>query len=67
MVKSSIGVSAPLLIGEESILDPVVGIITGIGYAGTKIFNKIRHKSKDDYSIDVLVNEEEKEPIDTSM
>lgn len=58
MVESSVGISAPLLIGEESILDPVVGAITGTIYGGLRIFDKIRHKNKDDYSIDVLVNEE---------
>lgn len=58
MVESSIGVSTPLIIGEESLVDPVVGIITGIAYSGMKIYDKIRHKGKDDYSIDVLVDEE---------
>jgi hypothetical protein len=58
MVESSIGVSAPLIIGEESVIDPVVGVITGIAYGGMKIYDKIRHKNKDDYSIDVLVDEE---------
>lgn len=64
MVESSIKVSAPLLIGEESILDPIVGVVTGTIYGGMKIFDKIRHKNKDDFSIDVLVDEEEKEPVD---
>ena len=41
-------------------IDPVVGVITGIAYGGMKIYDKIRHKSKDDYSSDVLVNEEQK-------
>lgn len=58
MVESSVGISGPLLIGEESILDPVVGIVTGIAYGGIKIYDKIRNKNKEDYSIDVLVNEE---------
>ena len=70
MVQSSIGISgaAPLIIGEESILDPLVGITAGLAYAGMKIFDKIRHKNKDDYTIDAMTNEEEKkEPTPEDM
>ena len=70
MVSTSIGISgaAPLIIGEESILDPVLGVATGIVYGGMKIFDKIRHKNKDDYTIDALTNEEEKkEPTAEDM
>lgn len=67
MVESSVGISAPLLITEESVLDPLLGVVTGTIYGGIKIFDKIRHKNKDDYSIDVLVDEEQKQPIDTTL
>lgn len=60
MVESSIGISAPLIIGEESLLDPVVGVVTGIAYGGLKIFDKIRGRNNDEYVIDALTNEEEK-------
>lgn len=59
MVNSSIGISAPLLIGEESLIDPVVGIVTGIAYGGLKIFDKIRGRNNDEYVIDALTNDEE--------
>lgn len=45
MVESSIGISAIPLIAEESIIDPVVGVVTGAVYGGMKIFDKIRHKN----------------------
>jgi hypothetical protein len=71
MVQSSIGISgaAPLIIGEESILDPLVGITAGLTYAGMKIFDKIRHKNNDDYSLDAPTNdiEERKEPTPEDM
>ena len=60
MVESSIGISAPLIIGEESLFDPVVGVVTGIAYGGLKIFDKIRGRNNNDYVIDALTNEEEK-------
>lgn len=45
MVESSIGISAVPLIAEESIIDPIVGVVTGTIYGGMKIFDKIRHKN----------------------
>lgn len=65
MVESSIGISAPLIIGEESLLDPVVGVVTGIAYGGLKIFDKIRGRNNDEYVIDALTNEEEKKETTT--
>mgnify|MGYP006293195449 CR=1 FL=1 len=59
MVESSIGVSAVPLIAEESILDPIIGVVTGITYGGYKIYDKIRGRNNDDYSIDVLTTNEE--------
>lgn len=68
MVQSSIGIGVVPLIAEESILDPLVGIVAGIAYGGHKIYDKIRHKNKDDYTIDALTNEEEKkEPTAEDM
>lgn len=68
MVESSIGVSAVPLIAEESVLDPIVGVVTGIAYGGYKIYGKIRGRNNDDYSIDVLTtNEEQKEPTREDM
>jgi hypothetical protein len=68
MVESSIGISAGPLIAEESIVDPVVGLVTGIGFGLSKIVSKIRNKNKDDYTIDALTNEEEKkEPTREDM
>mgnify|MGYP003327787690 CR=1 FL=1 len=45
MVESSIGISAVPLIAEESIIDPIVGVVVGTIYGGMKIFDKIRHKN----------------------
>lgn len=67
MVESSIGISAGPLIAEELIVDPVVGLVTGIGFGLSKIVNKIRNKNKDDYTIDALTEEEKKEPTREDM
>jgi len=61
MVETSIGISATPLIVEESIFDPVLGIITGTVYGGVKIFDKIRHRNKEDYTIDALTDDKEEE------
>lgn len=61
MVQSSIGISAMPLIAEESIMDPVVGIISGIAYGGYKIFDKIRGRNNDEYVIDALTNDNNEE------
>lgn len=56
MVESSIGISAAPLIAEESIVDPITGVVIGAVYGGMKIFDKIRHKNRDDYKIDALTD-----------
>lgn len=51
MVESSIGISVAPLIAEESILDPLLGVGVGVIYGGIKIYDKIRHKNKDEYTL----------------
>lgn len=68
MVQSSIGIGVVPLIAEESILDPIVGVVAGIAYGGHKIYDKIRGRNNDDYSLDAPTNEEEKkEPTAEDM
>jgi hypothetical protein len=67
MVQSSIGIGVVPLIAEESILDPIVGIAAGVTYGAYKIYDKIRGRNNDDYSLDAPTNEERKEPTPEDM
>jgi hypothetical protein len=69
MVESSIGIPAAPLIAEESVFDPILGVATAVVYGGIKIFDKIKHKNKDDYTIDAMTdgNKDEKTSRDDAL
>ena len=69
MVQSSIGIGVVPLISEEAVLDPLVGVVAGIAYGSYKIYEKIRGRNNDDYSLDAPTNdiEERKEPTPEDM